>query len=71
MNPGVDVITNFSVVQLHFAEMKPSDWSKLVIWLATSNHSALFQHGIVMPPILKFIDDIGSSFNEFFYKSLL
>ena len=26
------------------ADMKHSDWLKIVVWLATSNHSALFQY---------------------------
>ena len=43
--PGVDVITNLSkLTQNSYAEIKHSNWLKLVMRLSATNESALFQH---------------------------
>ena len=41
--PGHNVII-FSMSQLHFAEIKHSDWMFQVMGLALTNQSASFQH---------------------------
>ena len=43
--PGADVINK--KLEQHYAEIKHSDWSKIIMGLETANQSALFQHSVV------------------------
>ena len=47
-----DVINNF---WHSYAEIMPSDWLKIVMWLGASKRSALFQHSVVTYVVPKFV----------------
>ena len=44
--PGAQVINKFRVVYLLFAEIKHSDWLKLVTGLEAASQSGLFQRSL-------------------------